>query len=121
MMFASKADAVAKLLKGVDRAHTLSRKAEGDKSDNSRLFTFKEQQFSSLGVPGGKQRESAVLILLRYDNTTDGHWQVLLTLRPQHMRFHPGLTCLPGGKLEPGEDSITCAMRESHVGINISF
>lgn len=115
-MFKSKTEAVTELLKGIDKAQGLHRRSVADIKSNLEKFSFKEHQFSKLGIASKKQKESAVLIILRYNEATDGNWDVLLTLRPQHMRFHPGLTCLPGGKQEPGEDSITCALRESHVG-----
>jgi len=38
---------------------------------------------------------------------------VLLTQRPQAMRSHPGQVAFPGGKLDPGEDAITAALREA--------
>jgi len=38
---------------------------------------------------------------------------VILTQRPTTMRDHPGQVALPGGKLEPGEDAITAALREA--------
>lgn len=38
---------------------------------------------------------------------------VILTQRPNAMRNHPGQVALPGGKLDPGEDAITAALREA--------
>lgn len=38
---------------------------------------------------------------------------VLLTQRPNNMRDHPGQVAFPGGKLDPGEDSVTAALREA--------
>lgn len=38
---------------------------------------------------------------------------VILTQRPQDMRDHPGQVAFPGGKLDPGEDAITAALREA--------
>lgn len=45
---------------------------------------------------------------------------VLLTHRPETMRKHPGQAAFPGGKLDPGEDAICAALRETHeeLGIN---
>ncbi|MXO63495.1 CoA pyrophosphatase [Qipengyuania oceanensis] len=39
---------------------------------------------------------------------------VILTQRPTQMRDHPGQVAFPGGKLDPGEDAITAALREAH-------
>ena len=38
---------------------------------------------------------------------------VILTQRPRGMRSHPGQVAFPGGKLDPGEDAITAALREA--------
>jgi 8-oxo-dGTP pyrophosphatase MutT (NUDIX family) len=38
---------------------------------------------------------------------------LILTQRPQDMRDHPGQVAFPGGKLDPGEDAITAALREA--------
>lgn len=38
---------------------------------------------------------------------------VILTQRPQAMRSHPGQVAFPGGKIDPGEDAITAALREA--------
>src|SRR3954447_10401311 len=39
---------------------------------------------------------------------------VILTVRREHMRTHPGQIAFPGGRLDVGEDSITAALREAH-------
>lgn len=38
---------------------------------------------------------------------------VILTQRPTNMRDHPGQVAFPGGKIDPGEDAITAALREA--------
>ncbi|MHA7819060.1 MAG: CoA pyrophosphatase [Erythrobacter sp.] len=38
---------------------------------------------------------------------------VILTQRPRGMRDHPGQVAFPGGKIDPGEDAITAALREA--------
>jgi len=59
---------------------------------------------------------SSVLVVLRYVNRDGCNcWDVLLTLRSNHLRFHRGLVCLPGRKAEPGEGFVECALREAHV------
>jgi 8-oxo-dGTP pyrophosphatase MutT (NUDIX family) len=39
---------------------------------------------------------------------------VILTVRREHMRTHAGQIALPGGRIDPGEDAITAALREAH-------
>ena len=44
---------------------------------------------------------------------------VILTRRPQGMRDHPGQVAFPGGKLDPGEDAVSAALREAHEELAI--
>jgi 8-oxo-dGTP pyrophosphatase MutT (NUDIX family) len=53
--------------------------------------------------------EAAVLIAVT-DKAEPG---VILTQRPQGMRDHPGQVAFPGGKIDPGEDAVTAALREA--------
>ncbi len=57
----------------------------------------------------GRATPAAVLIAVT-DRDEPG---VLLTQRPSNMRDHPGQVAFPGGKLDPGEDAITAALREA--------
>ncbi|MEP0191515.1 MAG: CoA pyrophosphatase [Erythrobacter sp.] len=57
----------------------------------------------------GRATPAAVLIAIT-DRDEPG---VLLTQRPGSMRDHPGQVAFPGGKLDPGEDAITAALREA--------
>ena len=50
---------------------------------------------------------------LRSDRPTFDGPGVILTQRPTTMRDHPGQVAFPGGKLEPGEDAVTAALREA--------
>lgn len=52
--------------------------------------------------------DAAVLIAVT-DREEPG---VILTRRPSTMRDHPGQVAFPGGKLDPGEDAVTAALRE---------
>ena len=49
----------------------------------------------------------------RSDRPTFDEPGVILTQRPTTMRDHPGQVAFPGGKLEPGEDAVTAALREA--------
>jgi 8-oxo-dGTP pyrophosphatase MutT (NUDIX family) len=38
---------------------------------------------------------------------------VILTVRREHMRTHAGQVAFPGGRIDPGEDSVAAALREA--------
>ena len=67
-------------------------------------------------APPDNLREAAVLIAVT-DRPQPG---VLVTHRPETMRSHAGQAAFPGGKLDPGEDAVTAALREAHeeLGLN---
>lgn len=58
----------------------------------------------------GRATPAAVLIAIT-DVPQDP--QVILTQRPRAMRDHPGQVAFPGGKIDPGEDAVTAALREA--------
>jgi 8-oxo-dGTP pyrophosphatase MutT (NUDIX family) len=58
----------------------------------------------------GRATPAAVLIAVT-DVLDDP--QVILTQRPRGMRDHPGQVAFPGGKIDPGEDAVTAALREA--------
>ena len=58
----------------------------------------------------GRATPAAVLIAIT-DVPRDP--QVILTQRPRAMRDHPGQVAFPGGKIDPGEDAISAALREA--------
>ncbi|WAT18788.1 CoA pyrophosphatase [Aurantiacibacter sp. MUD11] len=60
-------------------------------------------------------RDAAVLIPVT-ERTDPG---MLLTHRPETMANHPGQVAFPGGKLEPGEDAVTAALREAEEELAI--
>jgi len=39
---------------------------------------------------------------------------LILTVRREHLRTHAGQVAFPGGRIDPGEDAITAALREAH-------
>lgn len=65
--------------------------------------------------PAEAIRPAAVLIGLT-DRREPG---LLLTYRPLEMRQHAGQVAFPGGKLDPGEDAVTAALRETHEELGI--
>ena len=56
---------------------------------------------------------AAVLIAVT-DRSEPG---VILTVRREHLRTHAGQVAFPGGRLDPGEDAVTAALREAHEEI----
>jgi 8-oxo-dGTP pyrophosphatase MutT (NUDIX family) len=44
---------------------------------------------------------------------------VMLTLRPEHLEYHPGQISFPGGRAEGNESSIETALREAHEEIGL--
>jgi 8-oxo-dGTP pyrophosphatase MutT (NUDIX family) len=54
--------------------------------------------------------DAAVLVAIT-DRPEPG---VILTVRREHMRTHAGQVAFPGGRIDPGEDAVTAALREAH-------
>ncbi len=65
----------------------------------------------------GDSRRAAVAVAVTSVEGTHGIW---LTKRPSKMREHPGQFALPGGRLDPGEDVQTAALRELHEEIGVA-
>ena len=70
-------------------------------------------------APPENLRAAAVLIAVTDRPDAHGGPGVLLTHRPETMRSHPGQAAFPGGKLDPGEDAVTAALREAHEELGI--
>jgi 8-oxo-dGTP pyrophosphatase MutT (NUDIX family) len=58
---------------------------------------------------------AAVLIAIT-DRATPG---VILTVRREHMRTHAGQVAFPGGRIDPGENAVTAAIREAHEELGL--
>jgi 8-oxo-dGTP pyrophosphatase MutT (NUDIX family) len=65
--------------------------------------------------PGGLARGAVLVPLLE----KDGRTHVLLTKRRSHLRRHAGQWSFPGGRVEPGEESVAAALREAHEEIGL--
>ncbi len=67
-------------------------------------------------LPKGGFARAAVLVPL---HERDGEVHVLLTRRPAAMRRHAGQVSFPGGRIEPGEETLAAALREAHEEIGL--
>ena len=72
--------------------------------------------FEDAMAPPHELHRAAVLIAVT-DRPDPG---VLLTHRPLTMRKHAGQAAFPGGRLDPGEDAVTAALREAEEEIGLS-
>lgn len=69
---------------------------------------------SSRGAGAAPLRPAATLVLLRpADVPGAAGFEVLLTRRPDSMRFGPGMWVFPGGRIEPDEGAREAAVRET--------
>lgn len=58
------------------------------------------------------------MLVLLADGTNGA--EVLLTRRSMTVNSHRGDVCFPGGRLDPGEDSLTAALREAHEEVGLA-
>jgi 8-oxo-dGTP pyrophosphatase MutT (NUDIX family) len=79
------------------------------RNENRRRFSPSLAYGRHFGPPLPTARPAAVMILIEQRQSG---WAIPLTVRPHHLPDHPGQVCLPGGRLEPGEDVIQAAERE---------
>jgi 8-oxo-dGTP pyrophosphatase MutT (NUDIX family) len=59
--------------------------------------------------------DAAVLVAIT-DREQPG---VILTVRREHLRTHPGQIAFPGGRVDPGEDAVRAALREAHEEVQL--
>lgn len=76
--------------------------------------TFLTRQPGIIGADRCKQY-SVLIPLLR----EDGSIYILFEKRSRNLRRQPGEICFPGGKLEPEETHLECAIREAMEELNI--
>ncbi len=67
-------------------------------------------------LPRGGFSPAAALVPL---HEKDGEPHLLLTRRPRHMRRHAGQISVPGGRIEPGEEPLEAALRETEEEIGL--
>lgn len=67
-------------------------------------------------VSGKPCREAAVLVVLYPEG--EG-LNLLLTMRPPHMKVHAGQVSFPGGRREKGETLVEAALREAHEEVGL--
>ena len=72
--------------------------------------------FSRIEIPTEDRRQAAVAIVVA---PTDRGPVYLLTRRALHMRRGAGNYALPGGNVDPGEDSIDAARRETEEELGV--
>lgn len=72
--------------------------------------------FERRALEVGDRRHAAVAIVL---SPTDAGPAYLLTRRALHMRRGAGNYALPGGNVDPGEDAIDAALRETHEELGV--
>ena len=67
-------------------------------------------------APTDKHQAAVLVPVIDYGDKL----QVLFTQRALHLRHHPGQISFPGGRIEPGEQSHTAALREAHEEIGLA-
>ncbi len=63
-------------------------------------------------------RLAAVAVAVYQDRS--GQWTVPLTLRPTSLKHHGGQVCLPGGRIEAGEQARDAAVREFEEELGVA-
>ncbi|MEE3369584.1 MAG: CoA pyrophosphatase [Planctomycetota bacterium] len=68
--------------------------------------------------PQPADARAAAVLALFYPR--DQVWNLVLTLRPDHLPDHPGQVSLPGGALKPGESAEQGALRELNEELGVA-
>ena len=70
-------------------------------------------QHGDFEPPTDARHDAAVLVAI----TKRQEPGVILTVRREHLRTHAGQIAFPGGRLDPGEDHVSAALREAREEI----
>jgi len=73
------------------------------------------------GGPTGALIPAATVVVLRPAGDGRPELEILLTRRPDTMRFGPGMHVFPGGRLEPDETAFNAAVRETEEETGIEL
>lgn len=74
------------------------------------------RQREAMDIPG--YRRAAVLVPVL--DAAEGP-RLLFTVRSASLRSHANQVAFPGGRLEPGEDSVRAALRETHEEVGLAI
>ena len=67
-----------------------------------------------MGIPEHKYcTECGAAVMIPLIEKPDGSYDVLFEMRSRKLTRQPGEICFPGGRIEPGETAIECAVRET--------
>lgn len=69
-------------------------------------------------VPTLQQSGACYAVLVPLVDLPDGP-ALLYEVRSAHLDHHAGEICFPGGKMEPGENAVQCALRETEEELHI--
>ena len=82
-----------------------------DPSSLPRPTAVPELSYGRHRGPSASDARIAAVALTLFRDSTD-RWCIPLTLRPQSLQHHAGQICLPGGRVEQGENTDQAAFRE---------
>lgn len=87
-----------------------------DLSDALRSTSHSELLVGDMIEHDPKAGTPAAVLVAITDRTDPG---VILTLRRDDLRTHAGQVAFPGGRLDPGEDAVTAALREANEELGL--